>query len=286
MKVLAIGNSYTAHLQRFLPAMAAAEKQDLHLQLAAVGGRSLEQHWSYFVSSRDHPDFKPYRDLNHDCTPANDEKHSLPEMLNAGDWDIITLQQYSFLGWQAETFEPYLGNFLKVIRETNSQARTALYATRSYRADNPKIAPGNEWGLTQEIMAKRITNCYRGLAAKYRLEFIPMGDAVQNERECAPLKYHQDYDPEKLSSYPYPTMPDNTGDTVGSMHWATKDDGTRELRCDTIHLNVRGEYLLACLWFAWLYKQDANQIAFLPPEISADDARLLRACAQKALETV
>lgn len=56
---------------------------------------------------------------------------------------------------------------------------------------------------------------------------------------------------------------------------------------DLIHLNPRGQYLQACLWFAFLYGKDPDLSAkyFLPEEFGSRDAAVLRSIAKKAAQT-
>ena len=56
---------------------------------------------------------------------------------------------------------------------------------------------------------------------------------------------------------------------------------------DLVHLNIRGEYLQACLWFAFLYGKSPEETIqyFLPKEIGNSDAAFLRSMAEQAART-
>ena len=72
---------------------------------------------------------------------------------------------------------------------------------------------------------------------------------------------------------------------VGNIYW-TKNAATGELEMkrDTIHLNVRGQYLQACVWFAALFGHKTSEVTFVPDTIGNRDAAFLREIAQKAVD--
>ena len=86
----------------------------------------------------------------------------------------------------------------------------------------------------------------------------------------------------------WPDLPSQAGDPVGNISWG-KDaaDGELHLRKDPNHLNIRGKYLQACVWFAFLYGKSPEETAkyFQPEEIGNSDAAFLRAMAEKAART-
>ena len=57
------------------------------------------------------------------------------------------------------------------------------------------------------------------------------------------------------------------------------------IACDASHLNARGDYLQACLWFAALYGRKTSDVKFIPNMIGKSDAEFLQQCAQEALDT-
>ena len=56
-----------------------------------------------------------------------------------------------------------------------------------------------------------------------------------------------------------------------------------EIGRDTIHLNARGEYLQALVWFGFLFGVDPTSVSYVSPEVGDADARFLRECARDAL---
>ena len=72
---------------------------------------------------------------------------------------------------------------------------------------------------------------------------------------------------------------------VGACSWR-KDPATGEmtLRRDTIHLNIRGQYLQACVWYGFLFNKDPRDIQWVHEEVSGSDAAFLRSMAARALK--
>ncbi|UKI32229.1 MAG: hypothetical protein L6W00_00970 [Lentisphaeria bacterium] len=48
-------------------------------------------------------------------------------------------------------------------------------------------------------------------------------------------------------------------------------------------MNVRGKYLQACVWYILLYGRTAEEIKYIPKELSDSEAKLLARCAEQAV---
>ena len=62
IKLLAVGNSFSANATRYLPDIVRVSGNVLTFGHAAVGGCSLEQHWSYVEAFEKNPDDPKGRD--------------------------------------------------------------------------------------------------------------------------------------------------------------------------------------------------------------------------------
>lgn len=268
MNILTIGNSFSWSLQRYFPSVAAAAGEKLNISYANFGGCELERHWSYIKAETADPMCRIYGGGTR-----------LDNMLQSCEWDVVTIQQASHMSWRPESYEPYAENIIRFVRQYAPKAEIMVQQTWAYRADSPRF---EEWGLSQQEMHDRLTVNYRDLAARYGLRVIPTGLAVALSREFSPVKY-QGYDRAVLANIHWPDMPPQAGDVVGRMQWA-KDPETGEMKlgADHIHLNIRGEYMQACLWFAVLYGCKATDIAFVPDDIADSDAAFLREMAERA----
>lgn len=113
---------------------------------------------------------------------------------------------------------------------------------------------------------------------------IPSGFAVQLSREQEPLPF-ENYDPALPEHLRWPDLPPQAGDVVGQCFWRKNPkSGELELRRDLIHLNERGQYLQACVWFGFLFGRPVSDVAFVPEELGNRDAAFLRDIAQQAID--
>ncbi len=268
MKVLTIGNSFTWSLRRYFPALCAFERKPLTIDFANFGGCELARHWSYIKAEKADPLCRIY--------PGG----RLCDILGRESWDVVTIQQASHDSWREETYEPYAGNIISYVREFAPQAEIMVQQTWAYRADSGLFA---KWGITQQEMHDKLTANYRALAGRYGLRVIPTGLAVAISRAAEPVPF-RGYDPVLRETLRWPDLPPQSGDVVGTMKWV-KDasSGEMTLQSDFIHLNIRGEYMQSCLWYAVLFGKKTSDIAFVPEDIGNSDAAFLREAAGRAM---
>ena len=147
------------------------------------------------------------------------------------------------------------------------------------------MPPDSEWGFDQNTMYEKLTANYLALAKSIHARVIPTGLAVQIAREKSPVKF-KNYDPALLGTLHFPDLPPQAGDVVGRLYWS-KDQKTGEMRIirDAMHLNDRGEYLQACVWYLFLFGGTAEDIRFVPNSIGNSDARFLARCAEDAVKS-
>ncbi len=270
MNVLTIGNSFSDSVAVYLPALAEFERFPIRLHRADFGGCELERHWRYVEAEEAHAITHIY--------PGK-----LRDILAGRAWDVVTIQQASHFSWRAETYEPFAGNLIAYVKKHAPRAEVAIQQTWAYRADHPQFLPGSDWGISQTEMHEKLTVNYRELARRHQLRVIPTGDAVAAARAESPVRF-VNYPPELVNALHWPDLPPQAGDVVGQCFWRKNPDtGKLELVRDLIHLNVRGQYLQACVWFGFLSGRDPQTIAFVPETIDIDDAVFLRARASQAL---
>ncbi len=297
LKVLTIGNSFTDSLSTYFQPVVESAGCQLLFERANHGGCELHRHWSYIQSEEKDGVYRMYQDY----------RFKMREILAKQPWDVVTIQQASHMSWRPETYQPFANNIAAYVRQHAPQAELLIQQTWAYRADDGRFAPQGKWkydeyairraaaeGLTltdeemtvtQDSMYADLTKAYRKLSQEMKLRIIPTGFGVQCAREAEPTRF-VNYDPALLTTLRWPDMPAQAGDIVGKLWWG-KDEQSGELtlRRDTIHLNLRGEYMQACLWFAFLYEKPVSAVHFVPDSIGAGDAAMLRAAAQRAVDT-
>lgn len=277
LDVLAIGNSFSTDATFYLPAIAASGQDcAIHLGQAGLGGCSLQRHANLAELTAQEPDFAPYSaHEDRDCLTG---RYNLQQALTAKPWDVVTCQQVSHLSWQLDSFRPWLDTLLAVIARLAPQARVMFHQTWAYREDSPFFVPH---GLTQEIMFARIRENYRTLAAETGGGVIPAGQAIQNARaEGGAFEF-----PDEAFDYvqpSYPQLPRQGRSFNVGWHWnRMTGDGVPKMELDAIHLNVRGRYLAAALWYETLTGRSVEKTSFRPDELAEDDWRFCREAARR-----
>lgn len=176
--------------------------------------------------------------------------HTYLSKIQSQEWDYISIQQVSHNSWKYETFQPYADNLIAFLKEKCPSAEIVIQQTWAYHPAEKRLV---SWGFSQREMYEKLTKSYNTLAEKHNLRVIPTGDAVQLARETQPGGYN----------------PEN------------KD---RIFTGDGFHLNARGQYLQACVWFGMLFDEPVSSVALQPKELTAEDAAFLRDVAQKAID--
>lgn len=276
LNVLNIGNSFSDSLKAYLPdVVSSVPGCSLHLEAASHGGCELHRHWEYICNEENDNVYKMYQD----------RQFKLREILARTPWDIVSIQQASPLSWKPETYQPYASNIVNYVKKFAPTAEVVIQQTWAYRTDSPFLRTSSYWGINQNEMYERLTDAYNRLASELSLRIIPTGFAVHLARlkQARPFKAY----PESIiSTLQWPDLPSQGGSLVGSARWL-KDprNGEMAIARDCIHLNARGEFLQACVWFAALYAHNTSEITLRPDSIGDSDVVFLKDIAQEAVNT-
>ena len=285
LKVLMIGNSFSVCVGRNLPQIVkSVPGHKLELTSAYIGGCTFERHSRNLKEAEKNPDFKPYLIKvwsSGSRKQTKNVKGNVNELLKKNQYDVITIQQGSPQSWDYAYYQPYADEVIAYIRKHQPKAEIVIQQTWAYRIDDPRLQPNPnaKWKFDQTGMYERIRDSYGKLAGKYKFRVIPTGDAVQKFRKLTPVKYQP-----AAKAPEYPKQPSTAGDVVGGSSWRKNPKtGKYTLHVDNIHLNADGHYLQACVWFAFLYGEPVEKIAYVPKGMDKGKAGLLRQCAREAL---
>ncbi|EIQ01554.1 hypothetical protein OpiT1DRAFT_00125 [Opitutaceae bacterium TAV1] len=279
LAVLAIGNSFSASAFRHLHGLVSSiYGHVIRFDCANIPGCSLERHCEENErAERDRAYVPPYCYAN--------GKRTLREFLEADRWDVVTFNQASRLSCQYDTWHPHFDRLVALVRKYAPQAKIMLQQTWAYRADSSCFDPANPswWRMDQAEMFCRIEAVYARISAETGFRVIPAGKAIQLARETQPEKFRSP-DPAVVRRLRYPDLPDQRGSFIKGYSWVEDGKGGHVLDADFNHLNARGEYLQACVWFAGLFGRNPDETAAYEPQgISAGDARFLREVARKVV---
>lgn len=180
ISILAIGNSFSVDAMEYLYGMLEdVGYEEIVLGNLYIGGCTLETHAGNFQNNS--ASYTYY--TNTTGKWSNVKSYKPLDALSSQDWDIVTMQQGSPKSGQAETFDPYLGTLVDIVRQHEPQAKLAWHMTWAYQANSTHSGFAN-YSNSQMTMYNAIV-----AAAKSKIltndsfsTVIPNGTAVQNMR--------------------------------------------------------------------------------------------------------
>lgn len=281
LKVLAIGNSFSASAVRSLPKVTASVPGcRLILTGASIGGCSLERHWNEWCKAEKDPKYTPYGVSfwdTADLSQKTNKRGNVNELLKNNKYDIITIQQNSANSWKYETYQPYAEKLIEVIKKYQPQAEIVIQQTWSYRCDSRRL---KSWKINNTVMYNKLNEAYGKLAKANGFRMIPTGYAVQIFRAKTPVKFVTP-DVKALEVLKNPEQHAFDGEVVGYCRWAK----SKKIIKDMSHLNFHGEFMQGAVWFSFLFDQPATLVKYVPDGMSAAQAKFLLECAQEAVST-
>ena len=184
--VLCIGNSFSQDATRYLHQVSGEE---LFVRNLYIGGCSLERHYNNIVGNVADYEYQK----NGRCL----RMISIEEALGKKKWDYITVQQVSQDSGIIDTYEPFLGEIVKFIREKCPKAKIVLHRTWAYDEMSNHGGFVN-YDRDRKKMFNAIVDTTSKVAEKYGFDVIPCGNAVEMAsgldefKQGAPLSMHRD----------------------------------------------------------------------------------------------
>ena len=266
LRLLAIGNSFSANALKYLPQIVAASGSNtLTVQHICIGGCPLAVHW---------------KNADAFLKGSNDPAARAWVALTAEKWDYVTLQQYSMDSFKVETYRPYARLLYDAIKSNAPQAEVLIHETWAYRADDPLFRTGQ---FSQQDMYWGLRRAYETVAGELGCRIIPSGDAFENARRDP--KWQGTFpDPEFDYQNPrHPALPDQTHSLHAGYHWGRNETGAWHLNMDGHHAGAAGEYLAGAVWFEFLFGQSVVGNSFVPEELSPKDVGILQEIAHRTV---
>ncbi len=271
-RLFLIGNSFSQNASRYLPQLSKEAGIQLTIGRAELGGCPLNRHWES-VEANDadpnDPKGKPYNGK------------SLRELLSDGKWNIVTIQQYSLLSGDVETYIPYAERLYAFIKKIQPNAEVVFHQTWAYRSDAKSFGKikGEERARDQQEMYNYSRASYHYMAKKLGVRIIPSGDAMQMAGTDAKWGFKKDvnFDYEHPT---YPALPNQTN----SLNVGYSYDKDQKLNFDPNHANDAGCYLAGLVWYKFLFKKDPTKVAFKPEKVSPQFAEFLKQTAKKVVK--
>ncbi|MEY5015990.1 MAG: hypothetical protein RIS92_2348 [Verrucomicrobiota bacterium] len=278
VRLLTIGNSFSANATKYLEPLAKAAGHVLVHKPIVVGGASLQLHWN--------------RAFAHERNPSDPEgwylgRRGLREELAAKDWDVVTIQQSSTKSHDPKTYQPFARQLFDYIKQHAPKAEVMIHQTWAYREDDPRFAPGvprKGEPRSRDEMHQMLTAAYKGVCGELGVKRIPVGDAFDLVETDSTWGFRADpsFDP-KAEGAEVPAQ-------KNSLHvgWrkVAGENGGQVIELDGHHANSAGQYLAACVWFEVLFREPVIGNEFLGQDLAPDYAKFLQQAAHRAVEAM
>jgi hypothetical protein len=273
VKLLTIGNSFSANATHYLGDLAKAGGHTLIHQPLVIGGASFQVHAE--------------KAQKHEADPKDKaglytSGRGLKENLELQKWDYVTIQQASIKSHDFTTYQPYAGWLRDYVTKHAPQAKLLVHETWEYRKDDPRFSkPGDL--KSQEEMYTGLRAAYDKIAAEFGARIIPTGDAFHIADTDPAWAYQTDttFNPKAAKQ---PELPNQTHSLHVGWRWAKpKNGGKIALGMDGHHASMMGEYLGACVWYEVLFGESAVGNTFMPKGLDLTDARYLQETAHRAV---
>lgn len=224
MNVLCIGNSFSQDATRYLHQVS---NEELYVRNLYIGGCSLERHRDNIVNEA--------KDYEYQKNGRLMRMISINEAITKKKWDIVTIQQVSHFSGMYETYEPYMEFIVNYIREKCPGAKIMFHRTWAYSTKSEHEGFLN-YDKDQQKMYRAIIEASSKACAKYGIEIIPNGEAVQMAR--------------KLPEF---------------------DESIRDITRDGFHMSLDyGRYLTALVMYKYITGNDTTKVEYTPCQ--TDDA--------------
>ncbi|MCQ2396416.1 MAG: DUF4886 domain-containing protein [Lentisphaeria bacterium] len=280
VRVLAIGNSWCWSLVRyFKQVVESTGEYKLELEFVVSGGWTFQRHWKEYEKTLADPSSKFYQ---YGLLSTPDEtRYSLVDKLEMKQWDFVVLTQGPQHTEKADYSQPYLNNLMAVIREHVPTAAILLQHCWSETINAPSFGGDLAKAFAaQTTMYENMTAATDQLAAETHLRVIPTGYVVEKYRQGKEMPIVDVNALEKIR--PKNAVPKNP-DLVGYFMWYKLGTPQEHWLADTIHLNDRGEYMQACLWYAMLLGENPEDVDYVPNGIDSAEAKDLRTLVKDGL---
>ncbi len=258
LRILAIGNSFSDDATQYLPdLLEAAGIHNVIVGRLYIGGCTLERHCREFKDNGH--EYVYLKSTNNKWETIKKYKQG-SFMDGVGDerWDIITMQQGSPKSGRWDSYDPWLGTLIDIVRKNcpNPEATIVWHQTWAYASTYTNRNFAN-YAYDQQYMFDSIQICVDKARKAYNIPIvIPSGPAVQLMR-------------------------------------GTSLKTEKELTRDGFHMDYKyGRYLTACVWFESLIKPvfgvsvkgNSFRNAGTDNEVTDKEAALMQKVAVKAVK--
>jgi hypothetical protein len=267
LRLFLIGNSFSQNATRYLPQLAAEGGHPLEIGRAELGGCSLQRHWEIAEAAEKNPEDPKGKAYN---------GKSLRELLSAGTWDVVTIQQNSMNSGDVTTYSPYAKKLVDLVKSIQPKARIVMQQTWAYRVDAKQFTQvsDKQFASSAKEMWEKSRASYHTIAGQLGIPLFPVGDAFWKINSDPKTAYKPDtgFNVDNAQS---PSLPDQTN----SLHVGYHYNNSQKIAFDANHANEAGCYLGGLVWYAVLFHESLGKLKFRPDQVPEEFAAQLKVAA-------
>jgi len=189
---------------------------------------------------------------------------------------VVSLQQYSLLSGDVDTYRPYAKKLYDLIKSIQPKAKIVLHQTWAYREDGELFGKikGERRAKDAAEMYASSRQAYHTIGDELNIPVIPVGDAFWRINTHSRWAFKKDADFSKEKDI-YPALPNEKNSLHRGYSW-NKD---KVLAFDAHHASAAGCYLGSLVWFRFLFDENPLKVKFKPVEVSDGFAVALKEAA-------
>lgn len=171
MKILTIGNSFSADATRYLHQIAKSDNYDLTVVNLYIGGCTLYTHYKNMLE-----DSKAYAmEFNGESTGF---LVSIKDALLANNWDYVSLQQASWDSVDYETYQPYMHELVKYVKKYCPKSKLIIHQTWAYEQGSSMLE-GHKYDDCMDMFADAQKAYQEAVKDECADIMIPSGELVR-----------------------------------------------------------------------------------------------------------
>ena len=253
MKILLIGNSYSAHWPDELCGLLnAAGHKDVRVSNVYYSGCTFEKHWNWYVNKEENYLFRTHKD----GVKIEEKPVGLEHCLSAEkDWDYISFQQSNRYGLQAmrDSIKAHLPLLYDLVHSRFPNAK--YFWQQNWAHEVRQCDEGGKGEDSVESQTAR-TATFRTVAkevcAEYGFTNVPLGDAWE------PIRHDPIFYEKGEGDYPVRSLHTR-------IHEGSKYKGMLTNKDLSHDGNVGGgQYLNGCVWFEMITHKSVIGNPFRP----------------------
>ncbi len=181
LRILAIGNSWSTNATQYLNKILTNLGIESTVYNVVKGGGSLKGYYNNTINNT-----REYFWTINGVKDDNDgNNYSISEILDKGEFDIITIQQVSADGGAYNTFQPYINKFISFIEEKETYDPIIYFhSTWAFpnQCDHPYLV--SKYEGSSDVMYSSIFSTWRNIIKDENMDkIIPSTYAVQEIRK-------------------------------------------------------------------------------------------------------